>query len=119
LKIAIVDDEDYISDNIKTYLTRKDMYEIDTYNNPILALDHTKYSQYDVILLDINMPQMDGIEFLENIKSSNKNQKVIMMTANSNEDKLIKCDKLGVDDYITKPFISLKDVENKILDVVN
>lgn len=119
MKIAIVDDEDYISSNIKTYLSRKDIYDIHTFSNPKTALDRAKYSTYDVILLDINMPKLNGIEFLEDIKQSKNHQKIIMMTSESTEEKMIKCEELGVNDYITKPFISLRDVENKILDVMD
>lgn len=42
-----------------------------------------------------------------------------MITAFSTEDKMIECDGIGVDDYLTKPFISMRDVENKVLDAVN
>lgn len=118
MKIAIIDDEEYISNNIKVYLERKDTYNIKTYTDPNYALSNVISGYYDVILLDINMPLMDGIEFLEKLKEQNKNQKVIMMTAQSTEEKMIKCDQLGVCDYITKPFISLRDIENKILDIM-
>ncbi|MEA3314884.1 MAG: hypothetical protein U9Q30_03385 [Campylobacterota bacterium] len=47
---------------------------------------------------------------------TNKNQKIIIMTAYSTLDNIIKANKIGAEDYITKPFISLRDVENKVLD---
>jgi len=118
-KIAIVDDEREILDILESFLSRRENFEIDTYVNPELAVSSLISGKYDLIITDIMMPQMDGVELLQKIKEKNKNQKVVMMTAYSTEDRLIECDKIGADDYITKPFISLRDVENKVLDILN
>lgn len=118
MRLAIIDDEEFTINSIKLYLEKKGKYDITPYTNPTQAINSVKAGTYDLILLDINMPQMTGIEFLEKLREHNKTQKVIMMTALSTQEKLIKCEKLNVSDYITKPFISLRDVENKILDVM-
>lgn len=115
-KIAIIDDEQDITDVLSQFLGRSEKFDISTFNNPQNALSLAKSGQYDLILLDIMMPQMDGIEFLKEVKESTKNTKVIMMTAYSTQDKMIDSNKIGADDYLTKPFISLRDVENKVLD---
>ena len=116
IKVVIVDDDENIRNIIKIYLERSGKFIIDTYSGPKYAKNSILSGRYDLVLLDIEMPDINGIEFLKIIKESNPNQKVIMITATSTEDRLIECEKLGTNDYITKPFISLRDVQNKILD---
>lgn len=118
-KIAIVDDEHLILETIKKFLSRRGIFEIDTFDNPLNAISPIKSGKYDLVLCDIMMPQMNGIDLLKEVKKTNPNQKFIMITAYSTEERIICCDELQVDDYITKPFISLRDIENKILDKLN
>ena len=115
-KIMIVDDEQNILDILEKFLSRNNQLEIQTYTNPTAALSAVKSNPCDLILLDVMMPQMDGMEFLKQTKEFNSNIKVIMMTAYSTMDKMIDSQKIGANDYVTKPFISLRDVENKVLD---
>jgi len=115
-KIAIIDDEYEILDVLKKFLGRSEKFEIDTFANPNNAMSKLKSGYYDLVLLDIMMPDADGIEILEEIKKENPNVAVIMMTAYSTMDKTIKSNKIGAEDYLTKPFVSLRDVENKVLD---
>ncbi|MEA3290634.1 MAG: response regulator [Campylobacterota bacterium] len=115
-KVVIVDDEHEILETLTKFLGRSEKYEIDTYSNPTLALESVKRGNYDLVLLDIMMPQMDGINFLKEVKEVVPKTKVIMMTAFSTEDRLVDCNKFGADDYVTKPFMSLRDVENKVFD---
>ncbi len=116
-KIAIIDDEQDILDILEKFLKRSEKFDIEVFSNPQTALTKVKSGGFDLILLDIMMPQMNGIDFLKEIKESSLSDiKVIMMTAYSTQDKMIDCDKIGADDYVTKPFISLRDVENKVLD---
>lgn len=114
--IAIVDDEKDILDILEQFLSRSEKFKIETFNNPLNALPKVKSGSFDLVLLDIMMPQMDGIDFLREVKKSSAGTKVVMMTAYSTQDKLIECNKIGAEDYVTKPFVSLRDVENKILD---
>ncbi len=115
--IAIVDDEDEILSMLKKFLERKGDFSIDTFSKPEKAVSQLQSGKYDLILLDIMMPELDGVELLGMIKDKNPSQKVVMMTAFSTEHRIIECDNIGANDYITKPFISLRDVENKILDI--
>jgi DNA-binding NtrC family response regulator len=115
-KVAIVDDEQDILDILKQFLNRSGKFDIKTFTNPLDALPSVKSGNFDLILLDIMMPQMSGIDFLKEIKQSSPSTKVIMMTAYSTQDKMVDSSKIGANDYLTKPFISLRDVENKILD---
>jgi DNA-binding NtrC family response regulator len=116
--IAIVDDEYDILNVLETFLSRRDAYDIRTYASPDAALAGIKENRFDLVLLDIMMPTKDGIDMLKEIKAHNPNIKVVMMTAFSTQDRVVECSKIGADDYVTKPFISLKDVEAKILDLL-
>ncbi len=115
-KIAIIDDEQEILNILEKFLARSKKFEIVTFSNPKSALSVVKDGTFDLILLDIMMPQMSGIQFLQEIKEYSKSIKIVMMTAFSTQDKMIECNKLGANDYLTKPFMSLRDVENKVLD---
>ena len=64
------------------------------------------------------MPQMNGLEVLEKLKAKDSEQKVIMMTAYSTLDKVLKSHKEGATNYVMKPFDSLQALEKKILEVL-
>lgn len=117
-KVAIVDDENEILNMISRFLGRSGKYEVTTFSNPITAVD-TIDASYDVVLLDIMMPQMNGLDALEKIIAKTPDQKVIMMTAYSTLDKVLKSHKEGATHYLMKPFESLQALENKILEVLD
>lgn len=116
--IAIIDDETEILNVLSRYLTRNSNFSVTTYSNPISALSAVGNSKVDLILLDIMMPQMNGLEVLEKLKVNNPEQKVIMMTAYSTLDKVLKSHKEGATNYVMKPFDSLQALEKKILEVL-
>jgi len=117
-KIAIVDDENEILSMISRFLVRSGNYEVTTYSNPIIAVDAIDHN-IDLVLLDIMMPQMNGLDALEKIIDKNPDQKVIMMTAYSTLDKVLKSHKEGATHYLMKPFDSLTALENKIKEVLS
>ena len=117
-KILILDDEQDILNILERYFVRKNKVSVTTVSNPLEALKMIENGSYEVLLTDIMMTEMDGIEVLKRVKQLRPEMKVIMMTAYSTIDKILECDKLGATDYVTKPFISLKDVESKILDLL-
>ncbi len=118
-KIAIVDDELEILSLLDRYLSKKDKYTVTTFSNPKVALDSCIRDDYDLILLDIMMPQLSGVEFLEQIKEKKVKQKVCMMTAYSTLDKVLKSHKEGAENYIMKPFSSLQALDEKIESILN
>ena len=118
-KIAVIDDEQDILNILNNFLSGDERLDITTFSNPIAAVDIVKNGTFDLVLLDIMMPQMNGIEFLKEVKDLSGDTKVMMMTAYSTKDKIKKCKKFGAIDYITKPFISLKDIKNRILKQLN
>ncbi|WP_424357928.1 response regulator transcription factor [Methanocella sp. MCL-LM] len=105
-KIMIVDDEPDVVDLVKIVL-KSEGYEVVTANSGKEALDKIGNELPDLVLLDIMMPQMDGWEVYNHIKSNSKTKDipVAMLTAKSQSiDKMIGLHVVQVDDYITKPF---------------
>ena len=101
-KILIVDDEIKTCKLIKEYLETK-MYSVVTSSNGKDALEKVKNEKYSVVLLDIRMPGMDGIEVLKNIKEISPETMVIIHTGCRDIDFAIDAIRLNVSDYILKP----------------
>ena len=117
INIAIVDDEKEILEMLQRYLLKKGQYRVKTYQNPVSALESIDKNT-DVILLDIMMPQMNGLEMLPKIQQRHPQASVIMMTAYSTLDKVLDAHRGGAVYYIMKPFESLAVLENKIEEVM-
>lgn len=100
-KILIVEDERAISDLIKMNLTAEN-FECYTAYNGMTAADMLEEHNYDLILLDIMLPEIDGYELLEYIKPLNI--PVIFITAKASLNDRVKGLNLGAEDYIVKPF---------------
>ena len=115
--IAVVDDENEILSMIQKFLGRNTKFNVTTYSNPVVAVDSIN-SDTDVVLLDIMMPQMNGLDALEKLVEKNPEQKIIMMTAYSTLDKVLKSHKQGATHYLMKPFDSLASIEKKIFEVL-
>lgn len=113
-KVMIIDDELDILDVLERFLSRTGKIEVETYSNPESALNRLREKQYDLILSDIMMPQVSGMDILKEVKSLNPNSKIVFMTAYSNQDRINTSKKYGVDEYLEKPFENLKMVESKI-----
>jgi len=101
-KILVVDDEERIRRLIRMYLERED-FLIEEAENGKEALDLALNNDYDLILLDIMMPEMDGIEVCEELRKE-KTTPVIMLTAKGEEANRVQGFEVGADDYIVKPF---------------
>lgn len=113
--IAIIDDEMQICAMLEKYLKKKGNYTVNTYTDPVEGLNHILASDTHLVLLDIMMPKMDGIEVLNKLKEKKPGTKVIMMTAFSTLDRVLKSHKIGAENYIMKPFDSLSSLEDKII----
>lgn len=110
-KILIVDDEQGIRDVLREYL-ELDGYEVGEAVDGMDAIKQAKAGDYDLIIMDVMMPKLDGYSAVKEIKKD-KDVPVIMLSARSEEyDKLFGFE-IGVDDYVTKPF-SPKEVVARI-----
>jgi DNA-binding response OmpR family regulator len=103
MKILIIEDEFNLADAIKTMLSNK-KYDVTIKTDGDEGLDEALTNIYDLIILDVMLPGVDGFEILEELKRESIDSKVLMLTAKSTiEDKLTGLNN-GADDYITKPF---------------
>ena len=117
--ILVIDDEIEILDMLSRFLNRNPNFTVQTFSNPVSALSSiNNNTKYDLVLLDIMMPQMNGLDVLEKLKEINSDQKVIMMTAYSTLDKVLKSHKIGATNYVMKPFSSLDSLEKKVVEVL-
>lgn len=112
MKILIIEDHPKIRENISKYL-KIVWYVAETAINWLEAIEKLRYNLYDVIILDINMPIMNGREFILKLRKQGNNIPVIVLTSNSMLEDKVEMFDLGVDDYITKPF-ELKELELRI-----
>lgn len=101
-RILVVDDDEAIRDALMEIL--EDDYDVTSVDSGFKALAQIKAQIFDLIFLDIVMPEMDGIETLKQIKAHDKNLDVIMISAVDRAQEATDSIRLGAYDYITKPF---------------
>ncbi len=101
-KILIIDDDAYICDLLEKYLN-KNGYEATGVYKGKEALQKITQTEFDLILCDYRLPDMDGIEVLREAKTKNENVQVIIMTAYAEIRTAVKAIKAGAFDYVTKP----------------
>jgi len=102
-QILVVDDEELVTDVLSEIL-KENGYKCDRTIDPFAALDMIKAEPYALVLSDIRMPQMNGIELMKKAKEINPDIDFIMVTAVGTADTAIKALRMGASDYITKPF---------------
>ena len=112
MKILTVDDSMTIRSIIKNTLKEYDC-EVHEAENGLLGLQSIIRIIPDLIILDITMPVMDGVEMLRKLRSSprGKDMKVLMLTAESSKENIVEIAKLGVTNYIVKPFTNDQLIE--------
>ncbi|MCF8233372.1 MAG: sigma-54 dependent transcriptional regulator [Bacteroidales bacterium] len=103
ISLLIVDDEESVRDSLYNWFI-EDGYDVDCAKNAKEALSMLEARDFDIILADIKMPGMDGMEMHKRIKSLNKDSIVIIMTAFASVETAVQALKEGAYDYITKPF---------------
>lgn len=111
-KVLVVDDEEDVRIFLKDFLDEQDL-EVCTASNGIQALEVMEAFPADLVLLDIMMPEMDGIECLKHLRKKHPKTHVIMITAIKDDARIETCHKLGALNYIIKPF-SLKYLESEL-----
>lgn len=102
MKILVVDDERSIRNTLKDIL-EFEKYEVDLADDGLIALEKVKAATYDAIFLDIKMPQMDGIEVLEKMRSEGIETPIVMISGHGNIETAVECIKKGAYDFIEKP----------------
>ena len=116
VRILIVDDDKAICDFMQSLL-EKDGFVVKTLSDPTLVEDEVRAGDYHVLILDLMMPKMDGIEVLKRIRSVDSDIAVVIFTAHPNLDSAVASMKLDAVDYIKKPFNvdEFRDVLSRVM----
>ena len=102
VKICLIDDDQNILASLSLAL-KSEKFDVETYSDGISGLEALKKNDFDIAILDIKMPRLDGLEVLQKLRNSS-DIPVIFLTSKDDEiDQLLGL-KMGADDYITKPF---------------
>ncbi len=104
MKIMLVDDSKTMRSIQKSVLGQLGYSEIEEACDGQDALSKVGAFQPDLLLVDWNMPNMDGITFVKNYRQSNKTTPIIMVTTESEKSRVIEAIKAGVNNYVVKPF---------------
>ena len=118
-KILIVDDEQGIRENLKMYLeyNENDGFEVTCASDGLEAVKLCENQNFDLVIMDIMMPKMDGMTALKEIRKT-QNVPVIVLSARGEEYDKLFCFEMGADDYVTKPF-SAKEVVARVKAILN
>lgn len=103
VKILLAEDDENLGTLLREYLIAKGL-NTDLYVNGVLALEGFKKEKYDLCILDVMMPKMDGFTLAREIRKINVKVPFIFLTAKSLKDDVIEGFTVGADDYMTKPF---------------
>ncbi len=103
LKMLCVDDNADLRNNLAQQFIVED-FDVDTAVDGRDAMEKIAVNHYDIILLDLKMPRLDGMGVLREMKALNKNPHVIVLTALVDVPTALECVKMGADDYVSKPY---------------
>lgn len=114
-KILVVDDDEISRTGLSRILS-KDGYLVDSVSNGFEALSYLRQQEVDLIMTDINMPEMNGIDFLKEITTSFPNKNVIMITGYGKVETYIASMNHGAVEYLNKPIVytELKTILRKL-----
>ena len=102
-KVLYVEDDIAVQNALKEYL-KNFFADVTTANDGAQGLEIYKNKEFDIVITDLSMPKMNGIEMLQKIRAINPNQALLITTAHSGSEYMSKAIKIGVDGYIVKPF---------------
>lgn len=110
--ILVVDDEPIVGERLQSFLT-KDGHRVETFTDPEVAMAQLQKNHYDIVISDIRMGQMDGIEVMEQVLQKSRGTKVIMITGYATMELARESLTKGAFDFIAKPF-KLKEIRQTI-----
>jgi DNA-binding NtrC family response regulator len=103
-RILIVDDEIDMLELLELIITDRTDYEVTTTNNPLEVPELLKKTPYDLVITDLRMPDVDGIELIEMVKKIDDQLPFMIITAYGTIESAVEAMRKGAFDYITKPF---------------
>ncbi|MFT4546018.1 MAG: two-component system alkaline phosphatase synthesis response regulator PhoP, partial [Bacteroidia bacterium] len=102
-RILLVEDEESLQDIIKLNLELEG-YEVSAVNNGKVALEEFASKRFDLVILDVMLPEVDGFTICQTIRLENTHVPILFLTAKSSAEDRVFGLKIGGDDYLTKPF---------------
>ena len=102
-QILVVEDEEALAFGIRDALVHSG-YEVDVVHDGQRALENLRSEQYDLVVLDIMLPGKSGLEVLKELRASQQEIRVVVLTALADESDVVRGLELGADDYMAKPF---------------
>lgn len=102
-RILLVEDEEALRDTLKLNLELEG-YEVLTASNGRTAIEHTQHQHFDLLLLDVMLPDLDGFSICEQVRLTDSETPIMMLTAKDTSADRVAGLKKGADDYLTKPF---------------
>jgi DNA-binding NtrC family response regulator len=103
IKILVVDDEAALREMLRKGLSQMGGFSVEVAQNGLEAVEKIEKDVFDLVLTDLKMPEMDGLELLKVVKGTRPEMMVILMTAYGSIKTAVEAMKLGADDYVTKP----------------
>lgn len=103
MRILIIEDEEKIANSLKLGLTQES-YAVDVKNDGLEGYDMASYEPYDLIILDLMLPSMDGFEICRKLREEKNVTPILMLTARGEIEDKVKGLDIGADDYLQKPF---------------
>jgi DNA-binding response OmpR family regulator len=103
VRILVIEDEKYLADAIARGLARQ-AYSIDIAYDGLKALELTEINSYDLLILDLSLPGIDGFEICRRIRANDSRIGILILTARAGQDDRVAGLDLGADDYLVKPF---------------
>jgi len=112
MRILIAEDDSILADGLTRSL-RLNGYAVDAVSDGIAADSALRSQEFDLLILDLGLPRMSGLEVLSNLRSKNSHLPVLILTAADSVEQRVKGLDLGADDYMAKPF-SLSELEARV-----
>jgi DNA-binding NtrC family response regulator len=116
MRILLIDDDEWIRDSLQLFLECEGCH-LECFESAEQGWEELRKRQYDIIIVDYRLPGMNGLELLERIKGSHPNLKKILITAYRSDKIVSEAKKIGVEDFIEKPFSS-KTIEDSLMRLV-
>lgn len=104
MRVLIVEDEPRLAENIARSLRESAGYAVDIVHDGREGLFMARSNEYDVILMDLMLPALDGMEILQRMRTAGQRTPVLVVTARDDKESVVALLNAGADDYVTKPF---------------
>jgi DNA-binding response OmpR family regulator len=113
-RVLIIDDDKDVGNLFKIYLEKSGEYQIDAYTDPVDALYYFKKGLYDLVLLDLKMPQIDGISMYQQLKKVDSNTSICLITADIVNLEQLKTKIPNIEKYVIYKPTLLRNLKDKI-----